>query len=325
MSSRARRDTPPPLPPMLQFLPVEILQDILHQTLFPVNCQGYYLDLDEGRQWAQKDGLNLSATCRALRRALTPILWQHLHLDITGNEPRKLPWGYRLFSKSARPGSSDGAGAVSFLNCLWGDKVVKYNVSGRDRCVPLVIDFVKNPTSMDLVLSHVKVFKIRCNSELAGCEGGYTYYTEALTSYLVVICMVNPEMMPVLETLILDVFLDERTNKAHTNLGRLLKTFKNKINLSVTAMARRYWTQTCDSIFDIDLLSRFGLLPFVVNLEVPFIDCTERGGSQLTNLRGLAFSNSPRKIQLYPSFMADSSITYLDVRSVADVRRSQFD
>lgn len=126
-------------------LPTEILEMILHHVLFPVNCMGYYLysQSDPNCPWAQQDGLNLSATCRRLRRIFIPILWQHVRLDIFAHRPNTLPNGFKLIPDAVRP---DSKLDIPFLNCSWIEKT--------DNCYSEDFDYYGHDifNSMDHVL-----------------------------------------------------------------------------------------------------------------------------------------------------------------------------
>lgn len=305
---------------MLQFLPLEILDQILLHVLYPVNYLGYYLDRDDYNRWSQQDGLNLSATCKVFRQAFTQRLWQHIYLDIAGENERQLSTGYRLFSETV-----DFQLPISFLNCSWKDESDDDSSTNRDMSI-----FLKNPNPMDPALNYVKIFKFGINeSKLFPFQD----HPEALNRYLSVINLVNPQTMPVLQDLIFGMVIHERTDKAHTDLGRVLGTFENRINLSLTANREVIPWNYRDGYSCIDLIYPFGLLPFVVDLHVRAVDCGEKASSQLMNVRGLKFDVLQEvrpQCKAAPSFITSASITYLDMRFLLpigydDEIYSQFD
>lgn len=94
--------------------------------------------------------------------------------------------------------------------------------------------------------------------------------------------------MPNLEDLLLEMALGIRTDEAHTDFGRALKTFENKIDIHLSVLCNKYIRESI-----IDLLCPFGFLPYVVDLELRDINCSERGASQLKKLRGIEFKDYP--------------------------------
>lgn len=314
---------------MLLSLPLEILQEIFFNVRYLRSYCDYqynwdiYINQDEECPPGQQDILNLSVTCRFLRQAITPIIWQHIDLDITGLlslnfEAR----GSGLFMETGCPGSLP---STSFLKCSWIDENVFYFTdnpyhSGRDMSV-----FLKTPNSMDPVLKYVKDFIIRTEGKLVCRRGGFEKYPEALNRYLLAFRLVNPQMMPLLESLAVQIVVDKLTHDANADLGRVLGTFDEKIRLSLTIAASKEYQ---NKVSYIDLLCPSGLLPFVVDLTVPYINCTERSSLQLVNVEGLTFSRSLEMDSLNmrsaPFFAAgSSSITFLDVSSWDDSESPQ--
>lgn len=104
---------------------------------------------------------------------------------------------------------------------------------GRDMSV-----FLERPDLMDPGFNHVKIFTIHHSSPReygsngAGDEG-FQFNTKAINSYTFSLSLVNPQTMPLLEDLILDMLLSRRVDQAHKGLGRMLGTFKNKSNLNL--------------------------------------------------------------------------------------------
>lgn len=305
---------------MLQFLPLEILEEILHHLLYPVNYQGYYLDITDHNQWTQQDALNLSAACRLLRHSIAPRLWQHINLDFRAVNKFKLPNGYRLFSDAAPPESKR---AISFLNCSWIEK--KQNL-GRyvekfgdaDRYMSTILEY---HSSMDSVFKYVKVFKLISGANEIGSATSKGL-KEYLNRYKLALSLVNPHTMPALEDFIFDIFLVDSIDEIHTDLGRVLRTFKSKIKLSLSMQSLLCHFHYDDELYFLDLIRPFGLLPFVVNLQTPTTDCGSLARSQLIDLRGLEFDQLPdfdfgadSELPSFPYITSayDSSITYLDV------------
>lgn len=270
---------------MLQFLPLEILHDILHRVLYPENYLGYYLDIEEGHQWAQMDGINFAATCRILRQALIPKLWEYTSLSMIGYRRKKLPMGFKLFPDA---NTSDPEQAVPFLSCFWdtqetmGNGYMKKDVEEKDEKA----FFFECPTSMDSPLKYVKVFKLSIRRRGGLLEDISNEYMPR-KKFALALSLVNPQTMPLLRDLILQTIIDTKTSKAYIELGRALGTFENKINLTLLGLVDpdSYACDNYDFPIDVDgrnhysfiaLIHDFGWSPFVVNIQAPSADCNRK-------------------------------------------------
>lgn len=237
---------------MLQSLPAEILQMILHHVLYPIDCFiSYYFDFDNSYYWTQRNGLNFSSTCKVLREHLAPILWQPTFLYVTGPAERETSSDFTLFSRAPRANSYE---ATSFLD-FWSEDLDEtptafYSSIGRDGT------FLNYHKIMDSVLRYVTGLKIGTGAvQLCSKRRNESIRrTEALHRYLFAIKLVSPKMMPSLKNFKLDMLLDKKTNEAHCDLGRVLGAYKSiNIKLSLSA-AFRECNRLDDNFSFIDLI-----------------------------------------------------------------------
>lgn len=308
---------------MLQFLPLEILNEILHDVLYPLSYTGYYLDNEEGHQWAQRDGLNLAATCRLLRMAFMPKLWGYTCLDITGHRKTLLPRSIKFFPENFPRGFRPN---TSFLTCLWSTEAIPEPGHSRiimnyerPQCeLKTVLRCLK---SLDPPLSYVRVFKIGIRNRFGSIDGYGVYQSR----YELALGLVNPQMMPKLRDLILETALHKPAEHAHLQLGRAMGTFENKINLTLVGITdpdgheggRRIFASVADFI---KLMRHFGWAPFLTNFPVPSAGCkSTETGEFVLNVTGLrfrlpcCFKKCQHQISLSYPFGGSKAITRYDV------------
>lgn len=280
----------------LQELPLEILLKILHYVLFPVNCLGYYLERENEKLWNHLDGRSLSATCWALRVALTPSLWQKVSISIGNNlKEISLPTGYKLISSqdiyNSRP-------SLSSLTCAWRlDEEVATHYRhiipsfGNHR---FSTSNQLSPILFDSAFSYIKAFKIGFRDNDNSCCSSFSSSVSTanaqLKNYLFAISLVRPQIMPLLEYLDVHLFINKFTEEPHKKLGRVLWTFEKKIKLGLCKLHTDDWPDRFDLPLS-DFIHSSGLFPFLDSLQNYMFNHRDmRNAADLTNLRKLTIS-----------------------------------
>lgn len=152
-------------------------------------------------------------------------------------------------------------------------------------------------------------------------EEGFKNRPEDLNRYLLAISLVSPKRLPALEYLILEMVFDEKADEAHTELGRFLKTFKQKVRLNLTAFSNECWFCDPNRLSFIDWIYPFGPWPF--ELDPQRLMYAELQNCRLVRINGRAMVAPvrPRDDRFAPSLTLVSSITCGDcLKSHADVR-----
>lgn len=244
-------------------IPFEILEKILFHLDLPTKISGRYEDTGNSLQWLNHDILSLTAVNSELRQIMLDYIWRDISITILdyywvpgAGEESVLVVGDFL---------TTGKDDMDFLHLFLQNAAKKAQPSKEFYCLfPQVKKASDTPALLSTqpfslfpqFSSHIRTFRINTHQDFSWiCEEKQD--AQFGKHYASVLGLVNPIIMPALETLHLRLELDGHED-ANDSLGQALETYSKPVRLVVYL----------ESMLDLASLEQYGLYPFIEEIII---------------------------------------------------------